>query len=668
MSVKHFEEQLQEYDEWKSRLICAVEDYQDWLNEFGIGRPDIDLKIMETLNALRNDKITVAFVAEFSRGKTELINALFFANTGTRLLPSSPGRTTMCPTEIFYDNTDEGAYIRLLAVETRMEEAPVSELKKDQRRWMQIDLDPNDPAQLREAFRELVSVKEVLLDEAVQLGLYSEDMHPHQKEPPKTLEIPCWRHAIISYPHPLLEKGLTILDTPGLNALGSEPELTLSMLPSAQAMIFVLAADTGVTKSDLEIWQKHIKSYRSSNERGLAVVMNKIDTLWDDLDDAVTIDASIRAQVTMTARTLDIDGDAIFPLSAKQALLGKVKNDAELVDKSQLAALENYLSESVLGERQTILNGLVSEDIGQLVDESISIVSSRVGNLSEQLEDLRKLEGENEAQTLELMRKTREEQKIYQKNVERLRASRKVFVGQAQKLIDALNPATAEEIIQRSKQKMVGSWTTSGMKAAMKTVFEELHGMLNDAVDNSEETQRLVKAIYRTFEEEHGFEPVSPRLFAIVRYQLELERLFNEGEQFRQSASTALMGQGAVVKKLFGSIVGQAYDALEHAHREATVWGGVVLNPLLQQVKEHKQQTEHRLEMLRKISESSGELGENTEKISRQLSEFEQQQERILKIQALIEGNDESASSAGQEVEGSECVESEIDPFAVRLA
>ena len=48
------------------------------------------------------DKLVVAFVAEFSRGKSELINAIFFADFGQRLLPSSAGRTTMCPTELLY--------------------------------------------------------------------------------------------------------------------------------------------------------------------------------------------------------------------------------------------------------------------------------------------------------------------------------------------------------------------------------------------------------------------------------------------------------------------------------------------------------------------------------------------------------------------------------------
>jgi hypothetical protein len=49
-----------------------------------------------------------------------------------------------------------------------------------------------------------------------------------------------------------------ILDTPGLNAIGTEPELTLSLLPNAHAVLFILAADTGVTQSDLAIWREHV--------------------------------------------------------------------------------------------------------------------------------------------------------------------------------------------------------------------------------------------------------------------------------------------------------------------------------------------------------------------------------------------------------------------------
>jgi hypothetical protein len=76
------------------------------------------------------------------------------------------------------------------------------------------------------------------------------------------VEIPRWRHAVINFPHPLLQQGLVILDTPGLNAIGTEPELTLSLLPNAHAVLFILAADTGVTQSDLTVWREHIGNGR----------------------------------------------------------------------------------------------------------------------------------------------------------------------------------------------------------------------------------------------------------------------------------------------------------------------------------------------------------------------------------------------------------------------
>ena len=73
--------------------------------------------------------MTLAFIAEFSRGKTELINAMFFSGFKQRLLPSNVGRTTMCPTEIFYDPSEE-PYIKLLPIETRKRQESVGALKR----------------------------------------------------------------------------------------------------------------------------------------------------------------------------------------------------------------------------------------------------------------------------------------------------------------------------------------------------------------------------------------------------------------------------------------------------------------------------------------------------------------------------------------------------------
>ncbi len=79
--------------------------------------PSADLRLQYLLERLHDDKLTVAFVAEFSRGKSELINAIFFGDHGDRILPSSAGRTTMCPTELQWSKgaTPE---LRLLPIRT----------------------------------------------------------------------------------------------------------------------------------------------------------------------------------------------------------------------------------------------------------------------------------------------------------------------------------------------------------------------------------------------------------------------------------------------------------------------------------------------------------------------------------------------------------------------
>jgi hypothetical protein len=86
------------YGDWRRRLSAGISRFHEWLRQQELSDAQIDLKIAQTIERLQQDKLIVAFVAEFSRGKSELINAIFFADFGQRLLPSSAGRTTMCPT------------------------------------------------------------------------------------------------------------------------------------------------------------------------------------------------------------------------------------------------------------------------------------------------------------------------------------------------------------------------------------------------------------------------------------------------------------------------------------------------------------------------------------------------------------------------------------------
>jgi hypothetical protein len=99
---------LAAYSEWRSELSQRLARFSGWLVENELTDAQTDRRISLLLDKLREDRLHVAFVAEFSRGKSELINAIFFADYGNRILPSTAGRTTMCPTELMFDAKQAG--------------------------------------------------------------------------------------------------------------------------------------------------------------------------------------------------------------------------------------------------------------------------------------------------------------------------------------------------------------------------------------------------------------------------------------------------------------------------------------------------------------------------------------------------------------------------------
>jgi hypothetical protein len=426
MEYLQFTDKLYEYSNWRLQLVKAIELYQAWRKRYEMEEANSASVISNILHGLSQDRVTLAFVAEFSRGKTELINALFFAETGVRLLPSSPGRTTMCPAELFFDEKG-GNYIRLIEIETRKEKTSFLQLKEEANRWTKITLERDNPSQMQIAFQELVAVKHVPRETAIELGLFDEKEYAEQGIIiPDTVEIPRWRHALISFSHPLLQAGLGILDTPGLNALGSEPELTLSMLPSAHAIVFVLAADTGVTKSDLSMWKNHVCRASNSSKQGLAIAMNKIDAMWDELNES-GYEKSIRSQIAASAATLGIPEKLIFPVSAKQALLAKIKKDNDLLERSRINSLESYLSEDIINHRQKIMMDVVLRDIGFLIIESSTLSEINIENTSSSLSEFKKLNYENQGKIAELTENAQRQQQAYFKNMEHFKVSSNGF-------------------------------------------------------------------------------------------------------------------------------------------------------------------------------------------------------------------------------------------------
>ena len=138
--------------------------------------------------------------------------------------------------------------------------------------------------------------------------------------------------------------------------------------------------DTGVTKSDLEVWQKYVQSYVT---RRIAV-LNKIDLMWDDLKSEAQIEIGVERQLVETARILGLPRDHVIALSAQKALIARIRGDAGLLAKSRIESLE-----------QQILRAAVTREIGNMLETSLQSVTTQLASTRGELQEMSKLSGKN---------------------------------------------------------------------------------------------------------------------------------------------------------------------------------------------------------------------------------------------------------------------------------
>src|ERR1700674_2056142 len=409
ISSTRFETEIAGYHRWREDLTQSVHAYHDWLEANGQLDVQQSIRFYDLLENLNRGRLMLAFLAEFSRGKSELINALFFSSFKERLLPSDVGRTTMCPTEIFHDPKEE-PYLKLLSVETRYRDKSISQLKNVPVEGSKVRLNTNSPADMKKALKALADTKRVYALEARMLGLAP--MANEKGELPgeeELVEVPAWRYAMVNYPHPLLTNGISILDTPGLNALGMEPELTVSVVPNAHAILFLLSIDTGVTKSDLEIWDRYVKPGLPQK----IAVLNKIDLMWDELKTAPEIEKAIARMVETTSQHLHLPRERIFPNSAQKALLGRIREDAGLIQRSGIEALEKFLAEEVVPmKRQILCKAVVNEIGGMMMSSRASVGKKQQANQAE-IGELNGLVGKSREVVIKLWGKITAEKNAY---------------------------------------------------------------------------------------------------------------------------------------------------------------------------------------------------------------------------------------------------------------
>ncbi len=611
----HFDAQSQ----WRRAVCDRVGEFMRFLQAHRLADEGAGELLAALTERLASDRLIVAFVAEFSRGKSELINAIFFGDTGRRVLPATPGRTTMCPVELAFDAAEPPS-LSLLPIATRLDCVSLSELRQQPARWSRLVIDLTDPDALPQALQEVTRTLSVSLADARQLGFW-DDQRPDDNPPLEAFErvlVPAWRHALINYPHPLLRQGLVVVDTPGLNAIGAEPELTLGLLPSAHAIVFVLGADTGVTKSDKAIWCDHLDA------RGLSrfVVLNKIDALADPLLPVAGITAQVESQRRATAASLGLPLAQVFALSARQALAARVTADDEGLAASGIEALEQALAAELLPLRRNALREQVVTTALRLESDAARQLGGERREVAEQLIELAALRGKSGGRLALLLKRVDADAAEFEQCTSRLQALRSVHARMLKEALAELSSDQLRSEVEHLQAEMAASLLHLGARRAFAGLCQRLRALLSQAGRRDQELREMLAAQFERLNTDFGFVLAVAPAVDLDRFTVELDVIERSYLQFLGLGHVVRLANLKFREQFRRMLVARLRVVFETASAELERWSKTTSALVDTQLRDRRRGFRKRREALQRVQAAAGEL-------ESRLAELTQDTERL---------------------------------------
>ncbi|MEO8248184.1 MAG: dynamin family protein [Burkholderiales bacterium] len=629
-------QQFDRHGTWRLELTLRLKLLSEWMERNGLMDEALGARMRRLVAQMRSDKVMVAFVAEFSRGKSELINALFFSGYGRRIVPANVGRTTMCPTELGFE-PGLAPCLRLLPIITRRHGRSLGEWRAKAEAWNTIALDVNDAEQLASALEKVSEVDRVPIDDARALGFWS-DEYPADNPPEDAsgyVEIPRWRHALINIAHPLLRQGLVILDTPGLNAIGAEPELTVNLIPQAHAVVFILAADAGVTRSDLSIWRDYLAGEPDQAHTRLAV-LNKIDVLWDSLSSSEQIKQRIQQQVASTAHTLGLPTSQVLPVSAQKGLVAKINGDQAMLEQSCLPQLELALGNGILGRRRQVLRSTIAAGIGGLKVETARVLEVRRRDLAEQIIELRSLRGKNTGVIGAMLSRVEAEQRDFGKAEVAAAAVHSVHFKMIRELLDPLEP----QALQQEMQRLVDALRKSGLKfgagAVYADTFARLRARVARAMAQGAEIRAMLGAAMRSLNTEYGLSLQMPADPDLSRSTNDLALIERSHARHLSLTNALRLSRPEFAQQLIRALNLRLREVFEVLRGDLGLWSQSALAQVEAQLKERRESLARRVQAIDRIRGAAGSLDERIAELEASDAELDQIAARLEELTAYV--------------------------------
>jgi GTP-binding protein EngB required for normal cell division len=372
----------------------------------------------ETLrDRLKRNRLQLAVLGQFKRGKSTFINALL----GAPLLPIAVVPLTAVPIFISWRPS---ALVRVRFEDTR----PPEELSID------------DPDAIR----------------AFLFRFVAEEANPENRLGVDRVDL--------FYPAAMLADGAVLIDTPGVGStFRHNTEAALQVLPECDAVLFIVSADPPITEAELE----YLRRVRS-NAAKILFVLNKADYVWGE--ERARVAGFLRGVLKQNG--LWPAGSIIFSVSARDGLNAKQKGDRKELESSGLAAIEAYLARYLVKERAITLAQAIAGKAEDILSQAAIEIDLRTTTLKMPLGDL-----SSKSQSFEHALRSIEEQKRVIHDL--LAGEHRRLVEELKFRTDSLYEEVCAKLTSVIDQSLAGlsrpAWKDDAQKAvstAMEAAFE----------------------------------------------------------------------------------------------------------------------------------------------------------------------------------------------------
>ncbi len=655
MSKAAITERLADLQLWRHGIDGLISGVRDFLRTHDFLTPSLESGLNAAGAQVANERVTITFVGEMSRGKSELINGLFFPDLGRRLLPSGPGKSTRCVTELrFNRNVKTG--LTLLPIETRESSKRLTELLGDESQWRAIFFDADNPDSVARALAALSETKRISLTDAVAWGLHGEGITVSDSGEAAMVDVPRWRYAVVNFPHPLLDAGLVIIDTPGLAALSLEPELARERVPDADALIMVLDITQGVAKSDLSAWQDQPGSVRNFRERAQEhekesdesrqirlVVLNKIDALevTQHADAQETNRELLRAidrRVRDAAELLRIDPMRVVAVSARQGLTGKLNQDNDQMIKSRLYQLERELGTNLPKNRQAALTSEVLATLSSALEIAQAQLDSQRFDTLDGLSRLSTLREKNEMLMQSVVSQAGARHDRLDAALKEVRRTKSIHARLGEELALIVDVSAARIAADRVKTSIGRSRMSANTIEAVKQYFVSVGEKVAAIETKIEEIRELFKSVGTKLRSEIALGKYEVHPFPTQRFHTELQKARAKSDAEFTSAGNLLVKRGGQLADQFEEVVvSRVIHLFQIADRESATWMRGLTTALEKPLLEVRDQTQQRVAGIEQIKVAELDLAERIAELQARMAMLKQKHSALAAVRDSLD-------------------------------